>query len=145
MKIRQLTIELRELEDKRMALSTIPEHIKTLEMSFSALRAASTDGEAVSGGGGSYREEAMINNIAMRDKMARDLEITRREVARLDAALEGLDDSDRLIIDRCFLHRSRDSIDRLCDELGYSRAQVYRLKDVALVRLANRLYGLPEV
>ena len=72
MKIRQLAIELCELEDKRAALDSIPRHIQTLELSYVSIRAASTDGTAASGGDGNRREEALINNIAARDKLKRD-------------------------------------------------------------------------
>ncbi len=145
MKIRELISDLRELEDKRRALENIPDKIATLEIGFASIRAASSDGEAVPGGGGNRREEAMINNIAMREKLRRDLEITRRDVARMDAALAVLNADERLVIERLFLHRSSDSVDRLCVELCFSRAQVYRLKDYALNHLARVLYGIVEL
>lgn len=145
MKIRELITDLRELEDKRRALENIPDKIASLELGFTSIRAASSDGEAMPGGGGNKREEAMINNIAMRDKLRRDLEQTRRDVARMDAALAQLGSDERLVLDRLFLHRASDSVDRLCAELNFSRAQVYRLKDYALGRLARVLYGIVEL
>lgn len=145
MKIRELITDLRELEDKRRALENIPDKIASLELGFTSIRAASSDGEAMPGGGGNKREEAMINNIAMRDKLRRDLEIVTRDVKRLDAALAELPEDERHVIDSMYMHRSGDTVDRLCTDMGFSKSQLYRFKDVALADLARKLYGIVEM
>lgn len=145
MKIRELITDLRELEDKRRALENIPDKIATLEIGFASIRVASSDGEAVPGGGGNRREEAMINNIAMRDKLRRDLETVTRDVKRLDAALAELPEDERRVIDSMYMHRSCDTVDRLCADMGFSKSQLYRFKDIALADLARKLYGIVEM
>lgn len=131
---------LKNLEHNRTALLNIPDQIHTLEMSFSAIRSAATDGTPVSGGE-NMREEALIANIAEREQLKRNLEITCREVKIMDSALNSLPEDERLVLDRFFIHKSRDYKERLCNELHCERATLYRLKDKGLIDLARQLYG----
>ena len=114
---------LRELNGEREALIAIPERIQTLKLSFGAIRAARTDGDPVSGGT-NRREDALLANIAERDRLRQNLEVTRR-----------------LIIDRFYIDRPRDHVERLCEELHLEKSQVYELKNRALISLARALYG----
>lgn len=141
MKMQQVVIDLRELESKRAALSNIPEKIKTLEMQYGAIRSAQTDATPVIGGSGNRREDDLINNMAMRDKLRRDYEICLRDVERLDSALARLPSNERILLERFYISRSKGYVDRLCEELGYERTQIYRLKDTALRNLGMILYG----
>ena len=131
---------LRELNGEREALIAIPERIQTLKLSFGAIRAARTDGDPVSGG--TYRrEDALLANIAERDRLRQNLEVTRREVEQLERALKKLSEDERLIIDRFYIDRPRDHVERLCEELHLEKSQVYELKNRALISLARALYG----
>lgn len=145
MKIDVLISELKDLEARRQALDNIPRRIRELEQAYGAVRAARTDGEAVRSSGCSRREEALINNIAMRDKLRRDLEVTCRDVRRMDSALSSLPEDERQVLQRFYVCRTRDYIDRLCEELGYERSQIYKIKDNALLDLTLRLYGVAEL
>lgn len=131
---------LRDLESERAALANIPERIRTLELAFDGLKAANTDGTVVSGGE-NHREEALLANIAERDELKRNLEITRREVEQMDAALAELSQEERLVLERFYIHRELGHVDRLCEELGCEVANVYKIKNRALVRLARSLHG----
>ena len=131
---------LRELEQERAALHNIPERILVLEMAFDGLKAANTDSDRVSGGE-NHREEAMLANIAERDELKRNLEITRREVEQVDAALAELSQEERLVLDRFYIRREHGHVDRLCEELNMEKSQVYNIKNRALVKLARMLHG----
>lgn len=137
----RLIPELKTLQDKREALKNIPERIKILEMQYSALRSSQTDAEPLSGNSISRREDDMIGNIAERDALQRDYEVTEREVNWLESALHTLTDTERLVLDRAFINRQKGYIDLLCDELGYERAQVYNIRNNAMIKLARKLYG----
>ena len=138
--LKRTIIELNELPAKRAALVNIPEKIQILEMRFGAIRAAKTDGDPVSGGTNN-REEMLLSNIADRDELQKDLEATRREVALMEGALNMLQRNERLVLTRFYINQERQAADRLADELGYERANIYKIKDKALVNLARILYG----
>lgn len=131
---------LRDLENERAALQNIPERIRTLELAFAGLRAANTDGDVVSGGE-NHREDLLLANIAERDELKKNLEITRREVEQVDSALAKLSQDERLVLDRFYIHREHGHVDRLCEELGCEVANVYKIKNRALVQLARSLHG----
>lgn len=131
---------LRDLEHERAALRNIPERIRTLELAFDGLRAANTEGTVVSGGE-NRRVETMLANIAERDELKRNLEITRREVEQVDSAMAKLSQDERLVLDRFYIHREHGHVDRLCEELGCEVANVYKIKNRALVQLARSLHG----
>lgn len=131
---------LKNLQQERDSLTYIPERIHTLELSYSAIRSATTDSTPVSGGT-SHREDALLSNIAERDQLKKNLVITRREVAQVEEALSKLSETDRLVLERFFINRHKGHVERLCEELNCEVANVYKLKDRALIEFARRLYG----
>ena len=131
---------LRDLENERAALQNIPERIRTLELAFAGLRAANTDGDVVSGGE-NHREDLLLANIAERDELKKNLEITRREVEQVDGALAKLSQEERLVLERFYIHREPGHVERLCEELIMEKSQVYNIKNRALVKLARMLHG----
>ena len=131
---------LRELEQERAALKNIPERILVLGLKFAGLKATDTDSDRVSCGE-NHREEAMLANIAERDELKRNLEITRREVEQVDAALAELSQEERLVLDRFYVHREPGHVERLCEELNMEKSQVYNVKNRAMVKLARILHG----
>lgn len=140
-----LVPELKTLQEKREALKNIPQKIKILEMRYSALRSSRTDAEPVRGSSIDKYEDAMLCNIAERDTLATNYEIIKNEVAFLESALDTLSESERLIIDRMYIQQVRKGIDMLCDELGYERAQIYNIRNNAMIKLARTLYGKVEL
>lgn len=141
----RLIPELKTLQDKREALINIPEKIKILEMRYGALRAAQTDAQPVSGSSISRRENDLLCNIAERNALKLDLMIAQREVALMESALHSLSDVEQRVLDRVYINRRKNYIEQLCVELNYEVAQVYRIKDSALIKLARILYGRAEV
>ena len=137
----RLIPELKTLQEKREALENIPEKIKILEMRYSALRSSRTDAEPLSGSSISRREDDMIGNIAERDALQGDYEVTEREVNWLESALHTLTDAEQLVLDRAYINRRNGYIDLLCDELGYEKTRVYEIRNHALIKLARTLFG----
>ena len=131
---------LRDLEQEREALVNIPERIYTLEIAFAGLRASGTEGDVVSGGE-NHREEAMLANIAERDRLRLNLELTRREVHQVEKALSRLSPDEALVLERFYVHREQGHVERLCEELNMEKSQVYNVKNRALIRLARMLHG----
>lgn len=139
------TIErLRNLNAERAALVNLPEKIRSLEDRYVAIRAARTDGDPVSGGT-SNREDALIDNIAERQDLQADLEYTRVEVEIMERNLAALSANENLVLTRFYINDEKHAVDRLISDLGYEQAQIYRIKDAALERLARRLYGHVQI
>ena len=142
----KISIErLKEYESRQQALTNIPEQIKTLELQFTSIRASSTDGTPTRGGIGNKREEAIVNNIAMREELQRNLEIAKREVEITEKGLASLTDEQRRILHRFYISRCHGHIDALCEELCVEKSRVYTLKDEALKKFTMSCYGVVEV
>lgn len=142
----KISIErLREYEARKRALELIPEQIKALEDKFTSVRSATTDSIAVSDGTGNKREDALINNIVMRQELAGNLSIALKEVSITESGLAGLNDTQRLILQKFYIERTHGHIEKLCEELHFEKSRVYALKDEALKKFTMSCYGVVEV
>jgi len=141
---REAVDKLKNYEAKKSSLVRSTEEIKRLEDLLTNIRSATTDGTPVSGGGGSGRENALVNNIALRQELTRARKDAARWVRLVDSAMDMLDDQERLILDRFYIHPAKGNVDRLCDELGVERTRVYERKDNALRHFTLSLYGMTE-
>jgi ArpU family phage transcriptional regulator len=133
---------LRDYEKRREALFNIPEQIKMLEEQFTAIRSATTDATPVQGGSDNRREEMLINNIERRKELEFNLKIVIREVALTEKGLKVLTDEERRIIELFYIEKSRNSVERICEELLISPAGFYRRKDEALRKFTIAVYGI---
>lgn len=140
---REAIEKLRQYEAKRTALRDIPGDIAYLESAIRRIRSATGDGTPVKGGG-SGREDMLINNIVKREELEISQRIAGEWVARVERGLEALNDEDRLILDRFYIMPAKGNINRLCEELGVEQATVYRRRDKALHRFTLALYGCIE-
>lgn len=143
---RKMSIErLRDYENRKRALELIPEQIETLEMNFTAIRSASSDSTPVKGGSGNKREDALINNIAKREELERNLGIAEAEVRITETALATLTDEERTVLYKFFINRPRRHIEELCEQLCYEKTRVYEIKDNALRKFTLSCYGIVEI
>ncbi len=140
---REAIDKLKNYEAHREALENIPKEIKRLESAYAGIRSATTDGTPVSGGGNT-REDFMLSNIVHRDELKRRLREARLWVAQVDKALAVLDDEERLVLDRFYIHRAKGNVGELCERLNVEQATVYRKRDSALRRFTIALYGVTE-
>ena len=143
---KKISIErLKEYEARKEALELIPEQLETLEMSFTAIRAATTDGTPVAGGEGNKRENSLINNIVKREELTRSLDIARREVEVTEKGLAGLTDEQKRVLSLFYIHRTRNHVERLCEEMCYEKSKIYELKDEALRIFTMATCGVVEI
>lgn len=135
--------KLKGYEAKRTSMERAREEMRRLEDDMTRIRSATTDGTPVSGGT-STREDAMVNNITRRE----ELKVAMREAAAwvkiVDGGLAVLDEEERHILDRFYIHRAKGNVERLCDELHLEKTRVYELKDKALRHFTLALYGVVE-
>ena len=140
---REAIDKLKCYEAKRTSLANIRDEIVRLEDDMTRIRSATTDGTPVSGGTNT-REDAMVNNIALREELKRAMKNAIAAVAIVDSGLAVLTDEERQILDRFYIHRHRGAVDRLCEEMHIEKSRAYELKDKALRHFTLALYGVVE-
>lgn len=136
---------LRDYEDRKRAIDNLAEQINSLEDKFTAIRAATTDSTPVQGGNENRREQILIHNIATREELKNNLEIIKQEIDITEKGLDVLTETERLILTRFYINRSKGYVERLCDELFISKTELYRQKDEALKRFTMVCYGIVEL
>ena len=132
--------KLRKYDAMCRSLQNIPLEVKRLEVDARAIRGARTDGTPVKGGG-SGREDALINNIAHRQELTWALEQAKNWVDITRRGLETLTPEEKLVLQRFYLTPEQGSVQRLCMELGVEQSSIYRKRDKALRKFALALYG----
>lgn len=141
---REAIDKLKNYEAHKQALECLPKEIRRLASAYTGIRSATTDGTPVSGGGGSTREDSMLSNIVHRDELKRRLKEARLWVAQVDKALAVLDDEERLVLDRFYIHRAKGAVEALCESLSLEKSAVYDRRDKALRHFTLALYGVTE-
>ena len=136
---------LRDYEDRKIAVDNLTEQINSLEDKFTAIRAATTESTPVQGGNENRREQMLIHNISTREELKNNLDIIKREIEITEKGLAVLTETERLILTRFYINRSKGYIERLCDELFISKTELYRQKDEALKRFTMVCYGIVEL
>lgn len=66
----------------------------------------------------------------------------RRRQKSMDICLDTLEYREKTVLWYFYIDRPSDYIDRLADELGIERSQIYRVKDRALKNLGKVYFGL---
>lgn len=139
---REAIDKLKNYEAHQKALETIPQEIRRLEIGYTSIRSATTDSTPISGGG-STREDAMLSNIIHRDELERRLQESKLWVGVVDAALGVLDDEERLVLDRFYIHQAKGAARELCERLNVEQSTIYRKRDSALRHFTLALYLRP--
>ena len=140
---REAADKLKNYEAHKQALECLPKEIRRLESAYTGIRSATTDGTPISGGG-STREDSMLSNIVHRDELKRRLKEARLWVAQVDKALAVLDDEERLVLDRFYIHRTKGAVEVLCESLNLEKSAIYDRRDKALRHFTLALYGVTE-
>lgn len=140
---REAIDKLKNYEAHQKALETIPQELRRLEIGYTSIRSATTDSTPISGGG-STREDAMLSNIIHRDELERRLQESKLWVGVVDAALGVLDDEERLVLDRFYIHQAKGAARELCERLNVEQSTIYRKRDSALRHFTLALYGVTE-
>ena len=75
------------------------------------------------------------------DALARSMELARQQCDAIDCGLACLTDEEQWVLQRFFIDREPGCAGLLCEELGCEQAQVYRVRERALQKMATALYG----
>lgn len=139
--IKETTEDLRHYGSRRRAVKSLREKILILQEDFARLKGRQTTSVPVQGGSSSM-ETSLINNIAERDRLKQQLRIVSLQINWLEKGLEALDSEERLVLEYFYIDRPPDHVGVLCEKLNTEKTMVYRKKDAALRKLAERLYGV---
>lgn len=140
---REAADKLRNYEVHKQALENLPREIRRLESSFAGIRSATTDRTPVSGGS-CTREDMMLSNITHREELKRRLREARLWVSIVDGGLSVLDEEERLVLERLFIHPVKGAMKSLSEQLHIDNTTVSRRRDSALRRFTIALYGVQE-
>lgn len=132
--------DLQTLNAKRQALINIPERIAELEAQATSIRSATADGTPVKGGG-SGREDMLLNNITEREDLQEVLEQTQKQVAKIDRALGVLTDTERRILHVRYIDREPGAISKLACELNLDERTVRNRLSDAMKQFAISMRG----
>lgn len=132
--------ELQAHNARKQALVNIPSRIVELEKSMAAIRSSTSDGTPVKGGG-SGREDMLLNNITARQKLERSLERTQEAVERVERALKVLTDDDRRILECFFIIPRKGAASQLASELSIDEKTVYNRRNNALRLFQEAMCG----
>jgi len=138
----EATDKLKQYEAKRQSLQIIPLEIAQIESTMTGIRSARTDSIAIRNSGGNARENMMLSCIVRKEELQRNIEQTELWVKAVTAALDMLNDDERKILDRMYIHREKKAADRLAEELFVDLKTIYRWKDDALRKFTIALYGV---
>lgn len=114
----------------KVAIINLREQIKKVEVEAVSIKSATSDATPVQGGG-STREDRLLSNFYLHDKLSRELECTEFDVGRVERALALLNDEEYNILDRFYINRHKDYMERLMHDLNVAQPTVYKLKDAA--------------
>lgn len=135
--------ELRRYEIYRQSLENILERYNLLNDEYKSIH-HSTNTTPVKGGE-NRMTDSMINNIALRDNLRISYQITKRKLALIDKGMKSLTEEERLVLDRFYIHPTKDCIKHLMEELHMGRSPIYRLEKGALYNFTIIMYGISEL
>lgn len=140
---REAVENLKNYEARKEGVRRAERQIAILKEESVALRSATTDKTPVSGST-NLREDRMINNVALRQELERGKKTTEKWVKLMDEALAALDEEDRRVLELMYIHKTKGSVDQLCEELYCEPRTVYRKRDAAVRKFAMLFYGVAE-
>jgi DNA-directed RNA polymerase specialized sigma subunit len=135
--------DLKKYAGLKASLNNIEERIEVLEMKFTGVKGSKTDKIPVQGGGSRW-EDYMLDNIVERERLQLLHTADTRLLAIIDRGLSSLNKTERLVLERFFIHRQRDHVEGLIAELNLEQSQIYRIKDQALYKFTVNMYGIEE-
>lgn len=138
------TEDLREYTGLRASVRNISERIEALELEFTGIKGSQTDRMPVSGSGGNKWEDFLVNNIVERDQLKLKLMSVQKYVKIISRGLSALTDEESLVLKYFYISKEENHIEKLIEQLGIERSEVYRLKERALRKFTLYMYGLQD-
>ena len=137
----QVVNALESFNASKVSLITIPERIAELEAQYTKIRSATADGSPVKGGG-SGREDILLNNICERDLLKEELVKTKKHVDKINRALGALSEIERKILQIRFIDGVPSAVTKLSRELNLDERTIRNKQSDALVKFAKAFCGI---
>ena len=132
--------DLMKLNKWKFAILQIQSELETLDAEYASIKA--TDYDKMPGGSGdNIQEEKLITAIARKDQKEAELKLNKMRVADMERLLEKLTDEERRVLDRLVINQEKYAVANLSEELGYESAQIYRIKNRALMHMTQLRHG----
>lgn len=147
--IREAVEYLKCYGDTQRSIINLKEEITKLDAELKG--SAITYKDMPSGGGVVAAEDIMLNKIFRKEQAEKELKESIFIAKRIDRILSEMDtenenDKHGLILRRCFIERNKEiDMDRIADEMGYSRRHFYRIRQTALKKFAIQLFGITVI
>lgn len=135
--------DLKSYVARKMSIDNMNQRIAELERR--AIRLGSMSSDVPVQGGSSKNEDAIINNIAERDRLIQAIDAAQCLVTIIENGLSVLDEEERKVLDGFYIHHSTRHVDKLCDELHCEKSRVYSIKDKALYKFTLAMYGVIDL
>lgn len=119
-------------------MDNLEERIKYLEESKYLIKPINTD-SVPANGGITKQEDTLVNKLVEIEELKRNLHLMQKEIDWLKKGLLVLNDTEKEVINKfCF---DMVKVRKICEELGYEKSQIYRIKDQAIYKMTIALYG----
>ena len=132
---------LRSIELKRQSFENVQERLTKLKLELSGLKGTAASLAPAVGGELNKEEVRRTDCIALQRELTISYKQLKNDIDSFDRAWDGMEENERLVLSRFFIERTRDYIDRLCDDLNYEKSKVYQIKDEALYKFTMQMYG----
>lgn len=136
--------DLRTYNRRRDSLDNIKCRIAALKEQYASVKCALGSDTGAVQGGGNRIEDRMLSNIVERERLTHTYRAAKCLVDLTEQGLSGLDERERLVLERFYVEPGKGNVDRLCGELGYEARQIYRIKDDALYKFTVCQYGIMD-
>lgn len=135
--------ELKSYPQRLASVENIKERIKVLKEDFESLRGISAEAPVM--GGCSRQEEKMLNNISERKLLGFSLKISLSLIRLTEKGFKALDEREREIIDKFYIHPVDNHVEVLCEKLHFEKSRLYEIKDNALRKFTIAMYGVVDI
>lgn len=132
--------DLSNLERCKFSIMQMSEELATLEAEYAAIKATDYD-KMPSGSGTNTQEEKLLTALAKKDELTLNLKVTKRKVADMERLVNQLPSDEKRVVERMFINKEKYAGDNLAEELDCDTTTVYRIKNRALLHLAQMRHG----
>lgn len=139
--IKEAIEQLKEYNNLIAAEKNLVSQINALRIEKDNLK-ATTLSFAAGGGGVGEHDDKIVNNIYMTQVLSKNLAATKKRIRSIEGALAVLTEGENLVLNRMFVIGGKRAVENLMDSLGYEKAQIYRIKDLAIKKFATALFGI---
>ena len=135
--------DLRKYKHLKGSLESIPERMESLRCRFESIKGSVTDKIPVKGGSSRY-EDNLLDIIVENERLQLLYKANKTLLDLIERGLSSLDKTERLVLDRFYIDRPKDHVEKLMEELNYEKSRVYEIKDQALYKFTISMYGIVE-